>query len=268
MSQKIFTFWEPKEKVPGYIQLCMETWRKFLPDAEVVVCDYQSIRNYLSEEEFAAIDFRKMPLAKQSDAIRCALLKKHGGIWMDADTIITTSSIIPRLQQGECCMINNGKKHNLYGAFIYAAMPDCEFIRAWHNQLVPRITAYKKAWKFRLFRFLFHRAWKQMKSWDYCANAIIDPLAKQMRAPQFIELEGGEWQVTPERLCVQPGETAYEAYLRYWFKKETTEERMAPPIIFLHNSWTPEGYRQMSPSEFLQADIPLARLLNNLINKS
>ena len=24
-----------------------------------------------------------MPLAKQSDAIRCALLSKHGGIWMD-----------------------------------------------------------------------------------------------------------------------------------------------------------------------------------------
>lgn len=84
---KIFTFWEPKEKLPGYVKLCMRTWEKYLSDSEVVVCDYETTKEYLSEDEFAAVDFRQMPLAKQSDAIRCALLKKHGGIWMDADIL-------------------------------------------------------------------------------------------------------------------------------------------------------------------------------------
>ena len=86
---KIFTFWEPKEKLPGYVKLCMRTWEKYLSDSEVVVCDYETTKEYLSEDEFAAVDFRQMPLAKQSDAIRCALLKKHGGIWMDADVIMS-----------------------------------------------------------------------------------------------------------------------------------------------------------------------------------
>ena len=30
----IFTFWEPKSKIPAYIQLCMDTWKKFLPEYE------------------------------------------------------------------------------------------------------------------------------------------------------------------------------------------------------------------------------------------
>lgn len=28
--RKVFTFWEPKENVPGYIRLCMKTWAKCL----------------------------------------------------------------------------------------------------------------------------------------------------------------------------------------------------------------------------------------------
>lgn len=266
MNQKIFTFWEPKDKVPGYVQLCMQTWKKFLPETEVVICDYESIREYLSEQEFREVDFRKMSLAKQSDAIRCALLKKHGGIWMDADTIITSPAAMQNLQQGECCMINNGEKHNLYGAYIYTAKAECEFINQWHEQLVPRITAYKKAWKFRHFRFLFHRAWKKMKSWDYCVNAIINPIARRMSAPQLVELNSEELRVTPERCDNQQGKSPIDSYIHYWFTNRPFAADEQPGIIFLHNSWTPKHYRDMEASTFIDQDIPLAKLLKHLLS--
>ena len=35
-----------------------------------------------------------MSLPIQADAIRVALLKKYGGIWMDADTIITSGEFL------------------------------------------------------------------------------------------------------------------------------------------------------------------------------
>lgn len=264
---KIFTFWEPKEKLPGYVKLCMRTWEKYLSDSEVVVCDYETTKEYLSEDEFAAVDFRQMPLAKQSDAIRCALLKKHGGIWMDADTIITSADGIAALQQGECCMLNNGNTHKLFGAYIYAAHPGCEFLNAWHEQLLPRIASYKLAWRFRMFRFLFHQAWKRMKNWDYCVNAIIDPLAARYTPPKFVELNGIERGVIPERAQRRAGESAQQAYLRYWFERgaeyqDTTE---SCGLIFLHNSWTPAEFMRMSESEFLKQDIPLAKLLSKLL---
>ncbi len=266
---KIFTFWEPRKNVPGYIQLCMKTWEKFLPEAEVVVCDYQTMRNYLSDEEFESIDFRNMSLAKQSDAIRCALLKKHGGIWLDADTIITSSEGIQQLQQGHCCMLNNGKPHTLFGAYIYTAEPNTEFINRWHEELVPRIAAYKKAWKYRMFRIFFLHAWKRMKKWDYCENAIIDPIAAHMTPPEFVELAGMELGVIPERNDLRENETPKKAYLRYWFEKRA----FTPPlnskcgVIFLHNSWTPIEYRLMSANEFMKQNIPLAKLLNAILNE-
>ena len=37
-----------------------------------------------------------MKMKVQADAIRIAILKKYGGIWMDADTIVTNSHLIKR----------------------------------------------------------------------------------------------------------------------------------------------------------------------------
>ena len=83
---KVFTFWEPKAAVPGYIRLCMKTWARNLPGYEVVVLDYESLGEYPTDEEQAAVLWKGMTLAMQSDCFRCAVLKKHGGIWLATDT--------------------------------------------------------------------------------------------------------------------------------------------------------------------------------------
>lgn len=31
MQNRIFTFWEPNSTIPMYLELCMETWEKYLP---------------------------------------------------------------------------------------------------------------------------------------------------------------------------------------------------------------------------------------------
>ncbi len=92
-SNRIFTFWEPKDKIPAYLELCLETWKKFLPDYEIVVLDYSNLKDWLGKNIFPQVLYDKFSLPIQSDAIRCAVLKKHGGIWMDVDTIITSSNI-------------------------------------------------------------------------------------------------------------------------------------------------------------------------------
>ena len=32
----IFTFWEPNTKIPGYIQLCINTWKKNMPNYHIL----------------------------------------------------------------------------------------------------------------------------------------------------------------------------------------------------------------------------------------
>ena len=109
-NQKIiFTFWEPKNKIPGYLHLCIKTWIKFLPDYKIIILDYKSSRLFLGEALFSMIFSENMALSMQVDAIRIALLKKYGGIWMDADTIILNKDIFKKMKNFELIMFGDEK---------------------------------------------------------------------------------------------------------------------------------------------------------------
>ena len=95
-NKNIFTFWEPREKIPGYILLCIKTWKKFLPEYQIQILDYEKVKKYLGKELFSQIICKNMTLPIQADAIRVAILKKFGGIWMDADTIILNEELFER----------------------------------------------------------------------------------------------------------------------------------------------------------------------------
>ena len=43
----IFAFWEPRNKIPYYLQLCIETWKKFLPNCQITVSDMKNVGNYI-----------------------------------------------------------------------------------------------------------------------------------------------------------------------------------------------------------------------------
>lgn len=38
-EKNIYTFWEPAANMPGYIRLCIETWKKAFPGREVLVLE-------------------------------------------------------------------------------------------------------------------------------------------------------------------------------------------------------------------------------------
>lgn len=80
MNKFIFSFWEPEEKMCPYLKLCMETWKKYLPDYEIVNLNYSNLEEYLPKDVIKKILYKKMPLAQQADCIRAWLLYKWGGL--------------------------------------------------------------------------------------------------------------------------------------------------------------------------------------------
>ncbi len=76
---KIFTFWEPEESIPGYLKLCMKTWTKFLPDKEIIILNYKNLNKWLGKQLYNEILYSDFSLPKQADAIRCAVLCRGGG---------------------------------------------------------------------------------------------------------------------------------------------------------------------------------------------
>ena len=105
----IFSFWEPHERIPGYLLLCIETWKKFLPKYDINILDYKSVEDYLGKSLFSSIICKNMTLPIQVDAIRVALLKKYGGIWIDADTIILNDKLFKDLKNFETIMLGEEK---------------------------------------------------------------------------------------------------------------------------------------------------------------
>lgn len=163
---RLFTFWEPKEKMPAYIRLCMQTWKKFLPECEVVLLDYSNLEEWLGKDVYDEILFRDFSLPKQADAIRCALLKKYGGLWLDADTILTSPQVKDYLMiDSELVMIS---KHL---AFI-KANNNSKIIADWYNQIQYNLKFYKdvKYQNNAVQKILHPRRYRRVENWDYLGN--------------------------------------------------------------------------------------------------
>ncbi len=73
---------------PLLIQRCLENWRIFNPDFAIHVLDDQSVLRHIPE---IPPELQSLPVAKRSDWIRLELLRRYGGIWLDASTILTES---------------------------------------------------------------------------------------------------------------------------------------------------------------------------------
>lgn len=253
-----------------YINLCMQTWTKFLPDYEIVICDYSNLSDYLDKKTINKILCKKMELAKQSDAIRAALIDKNGGIWMDADTIVTSASFFNNMNNCETVMIGRQSDGVIYGAFIYARNPKAAFVNKWLSELPWRVAKYKILSRNKLLRKIFKSAWRAAQNWDYCVNAIIDPIYKSFSDDEFLLLDKDEIVALPEYVSSKnkPGIAKDKLYQDFYFKPGDAKKEILDKcqgIVLLHNSWTPQKYKEMSVNEFLQKDILIADLLRTLL---
>jgi hypothetical protein len=90
-TKYIFTYWENKNgrtEPYTHIKLCFETMQKYLgnnPKYNFIILNEKTIRNYLSD---CRSDMDSLLIAQKVDYYRVALLKKYGGVWLDADTIV------------------------------------------------------------------------------------------------------------------------------------------------------------------------------------
>ena len=257
-KKKVFSFWEPREKIPGYISLCIKTWKKNLPQYEINILDYKGVKEYIGDELFNCIINKKMSLSIQADAIRVALLKKYGGIWMDADTIITNEEFLKNMEKYELVMI--GKNNMQHIGFIIASNNSI-ILDKWLSEIINRVN------KYRIINNKLENGTKRIV-WNYLGNGIVDLLINLNITNKFFRLDKDQINAFPEITFF--GNTSLSAYKRYnlfYFRKREPKIVLnnTKGIIMLHNSWTPLKYKRMSEIEFLKEDILLSRLLSMVL---
>lgn len=81
-----FSWLQGIETAPILVKVCLESQKLHLHDYEFRILDFNNYHQWVQLPQYVVDKYRKgiIPSASFSDLIRLAVLKKYGGIWMDA----------------------------------------------------------------------------------------------------------------------------------------------------------------------------------------
>lgn len=267
-SKIIWTFWEPKEKIPAYLKLCMKTWQKFLPEYKVIIVDYENLEQYLGKNFFDPILYQKFSLPKQADAIRCALLEKYGGIWLDCDTIIVSDKIRDILSIDSSFVLIGA-----HVAFIKTSQ-DSPILKQWLKNIQKNILFYKKyqpqmsfflkIWLFFKYFPKYKKMVRKRENWDFIGNFPLGCALKKYKKDKRFFSSVDRSLILPEVMMYEI--LSQETYRRFYFEDNFGIQVLNNNngLILLHNSWTPEKYLLMDEKQFLKQNNTLAYVLGKL----
>jgi len=246
----VYTFWEPRESIPFYLQLCMDTWKKNLPNATIIVLDYKNIGEFLDVRELGLNLFSgRLTLPQIADAIRVALLAKHGGIWLDIDTIILSSDaekyFLPD-EEHRTVFFGDPQKQTCHIAFINTP-PNAVCMNLWRE-------------------FIKERIWNLKPStpveWDFLGNSFINDYAKKY--PREINIVD-RTVVMPDIIPPFNPDEPIKSYVEYYFLGNYHLADIKADMLLLHNSWTPEAFNQLSPGDFFRIDCTMTNVLAEVL---
>lgn len=261
--KNVFTFWEPVEKMPDYIKLCMNTWTFFGEDYKINIINYKNLEQFIGNHLYIKFLKKFFSLPKQADVIRCLVLKKYGGIWIDADTILLNNNIHNVLEINYKFILIG---HHI--AFICADKKST-ILKKWKNEAVLRIYLY-------VFIRYFLRFSKKMRSWsenwNYLGNGIIDKYLNSDNN-DFYEIKDTSIFLPEKNKRYNPffeGDPN-KAYIDFYFENKIKIKDLNELInentyglILLHNSWTPAQFKKLNKKSFLETNTTLAELLKLL----
>ncbi len=84
----IWIFWEQGwSNAPAICKYCKESWKLLNTDWKLFVLDKNNLSKYINVLEINENFWEIEPIQIRADAIRICLLKRYGGVWVDATTI-------------------------------------------------------------------------------------------------------------------------------------------------------------------------------------
>ncbi|MFA5322832.1 MAG: capsular polysaccharide synthesis protein [Smithella sp.] len=164
-KKTIFSFWEPKGNMTPYLELCRKTWERNLPDYEIIFLDYSNLGHYLPEGVYDINIFRKLTFMMQKDAVMVAVLKEHGGVFMDADTLVTgeIAPLLRMLRHTEVIMFS------AHMAFV-AAQPGSYLLTLWYKKIQQKLNFLKEE----------KDGAPQFQQWDFIGNSSLADVMDEM----------------------------------------------------------------------------------------
>ena len=85
LPKKIWFLWfQGQNKMPLVVKKCFLSWQKHHPNWDIIFLDKKNLYDFVEIKYILENRSSKIYFASQSDIIRINLLKKYGGVWVDA----------------------------------------------------------------------------------------------------------------------------------------------------------------------------------------
>ena len=283
MLTTVYTFRESapgRSLPPAYVELCMSTWQTALPHAEIVRISHRTMADFVGDAYDLEL-LKRFPLASQSDAIAVAVLHRHGGLFMDADTILTGAPlpVLDSSPSNTLTMFGRPGQARAHMAFLHSGTPEHSFLEAWLVEVQRRLSRFSR-WRSvplmltglrdslspvrRLARLLGPAGVK----WNYLGNGILNPLLAgrpfDADVRIFDRTRSGFILESAFSRSNDPTADYLDFYFTNRYSADEVLARNTCGVIGLHSSLTPRAYKLASRDDVLSTD----NLLSDILRKT
>jgi hypothetical protein len=237
MKVKLFTYWEGYK--PDYIKLCENIISKQICyNIEYHPINDINLYDYLSENELP-INLKHINcLAHKADYIRCCLIYKYGGIWLDSDQILVSdlSEVLDLLKTNDYVTYECEKNQPSIGFF--SANSDNILLQKWKLSMETLMSKKSE----------FH--------WVELGYDLLYPILQDLLVTNKLKYY------------------AYDAHTSFapleWtqhdkFFQDGDLETLHLKSVMLYNSKFPDWFKNMSQEEILRNNFLISKLFKRVL---
>jgi len=238
MKVKLFTYWEGFK--PDYIKLCEKIISKQIcSDIEYHPINDINLYDYLSENELSPNLKNISCIAHRADYIRCSIVYKYGGIWLDSDQILLSdlSDVIELLKSYDYVTYEWAKNQPSIGFF--AANEKCILLEKWKYEMDNLLS----------LKNVFH--------WTELGYEILYPILNDLLIDNIFKYYAFDARkgFAPLEWC------EFDKF----FKIDEKLEIKNLKSIMLYNSKFPDWFKNMSQDEILRNDYLISKLFKQVL---
>lgn len=90
IPRKIWSYWDNKDKIPDSVKLCMESWKKYNPEYDIILLTKDTYKGFITiPDHIRTHPHFNDSQARFSDLVRLYVLEEHGGVWIDASVLVS-----------------------------------------------------------------------------------------------------------------------------------------------------------------------------------
>jgi len=242
----IWSYWETAsgQTRPEYLDLCEQTWvRHCGADFEIIRITPENARCFVPDlppcwENIAVI-------AHKADYLRAAVVHRHGGVWLDCDTIVLTNltEMVQELDASGSDFIACGRSGNRPSNGIFAAKPGCNLLEQYINAMD---------------NFLRQSDGKLRFGWTDIGYKLLWPLSRNYKYFQY-----------EFRICIPVPPSKFRSFFETVAWQDITQDccdiRSDTIAVYLYNAMFPRAFKSMDKASILAGKMVISQLFRKAL---